>query len=88
LHRAKQIAHRECGWKDGDSGDSAEEKNRVQRKNKRIDLTPTGLLMEGDFTTLRFLFAKNMVDERYGDLTTANQPPMKKASSETRLEVF
>jgi hypothetical protein len=44
--------------------------------------------MEGDFTTLRFLFAKNMVDERYGDLTTANQPPMKKASSETRLEVF
>jgi hypothetical protein len=24
--------------------------NLVQRKNKRTDLTPTGLLMEGDFT--------------------------------------
>jgi hypothetical protein len=27
-----------------------EEKNLVQRKNKRTDLTPTGLLMEGDYT--------------------------------------
>jgi hypothetical protein len=27
-----------------------EEKNLVQRKNKRTDLTPTGLLMEGDLT--------------------------------------
>jgi hypothetical protein len=25
-------------------------KNLVQRKNDRIDLTPTGLLMEGDYT--------------------------------------
>jgi len=34
------------------------EKNLVQQgKNKRIDLTPTGLLMEGDFTSLRRLFA-------------------------------
>jgi hypothetical protein len=29
------------------------EKNFVQRKNKRIDLTPTGLLMEGDYTNYR-----------------------------------
>ena len=37
----------DCGWKDGDSGDSA-------AKNL---LTQTGLLMEGVITTLRFLFA-------------------------------
>src|SRR5260221_10369913 len=46
MHRAKRIAPRECGWKHGVSGHSAEEKH-VQRKNKRIHLTPTGLLMEG-----------------------------------------
>jgi hypothetical protein len=39
----------ECGWKDGVSGDSAGEKNLVQRKNNRAHLTPTGLLMEGNF---------------------------------------
>jgi hypothetical protein len=37
LHRAKRIAPRECEWKHGDSGDSAEKKH----------LTQTGLLMEG-----------------------------------------
>jgi hypothetical protein len=49
LHRAK-IAHTECGWKDGDSGDSAERKPCLtkEKKRKRTDLTPTGLLMEGD----------------------------------------
>src|SRR5436305_7429073 len=49
LHRAK-IAHRECGWKGGDSGNSAREKTLSKRKPKRIHLTPTGLLMEGHFT--------------------------------------
>jgi hypothetical protein len=29
-------------------------KNLVQHKNDRIDLTPTGLLMEGDYTQNRF----------------------------------
>jgi hypothetical protein len=33
LHRAK-IAHRECGWKDGDSGDSAGEKPCPTKKQK------------------------------------------------------
>ena len=28
----------ECGWKGGDSGDSAERKNLVQRKNKKNPL--------------------------------------------------
>src|SRR5450432_2237883 len=50
MHRAKRIAPRECGWKHGDSGHSAGEKNDVQRKNERTDLTPTGLLMEGHYT--------------------------------------
>ena len=40
----------ECGWKGGDSSNSAGRKNIVQRKNKRTHLTPTGLLMEGDYT--------------------------------------
>ena len=36
LHRAKQIAHRECGWKDGDSGYSAGEKPcPTKRKQNR-----------------------------------------------------
>src|ERR1700687_3604952 len=41
----------ECGWKGGDSGDSAGKKQRDQQIPKRIPLTPTGLLMEGDYTT-------------------------------------
>ena len=49
LHRAR-IAHQECGWKGGDSGDSAGRKNLVRRNNKGNPLTPTGLLMEGDYT--------------------------------------
>ena len=27
MHRAKRFAPRECGWKHGDSGDSADKKN-------------------------------------------------------------
>ena len=50
MHRAKRFAPRECGWKHGDSGHSAGEKNLVQRSQTRIDLTPTGLLMEGHYT--------------------------------------
>ena len=50
MHRAKPIAPRECEWKHGDSGDSAGEKNLFNETKSRIDLTPTGLLMEGDFT--------------------------------------
>ena len=44
-----KLAPSECGWKDGFSGDSAEEKTLFNRKTKRIYLTPTGLLMEGDY---------------------------------------
>jgi hypothetical protein len=50
LHRAKQSAHLECGWKGGDSGDSAGKKQRDQQIPKRIPLTPTRLLMEGVYT--------------------------------------
>ena len=46
LHRAK-IAPRECEWKHGDSGHSAGENLGLRKK---IHLTPTGLLMEGDYT--------------------------------------
>jgi len=35
------------GWRQQRLG---EEKNLVHKKSKRIDLTPTGLLMEGDYT--------------------------------------
>ena len=47
MHRAKPIAPRECGWKHGDSGHSAGEKTMFNEATTRIDLTPTGLLMEG-----------------------------------------
>jgi hypothetical protein len=40
----------ECGWKGGDSGRLGGEKKLVQRKNNRTHLTPTCLLMEGDYT--------------------------------------
>jgi hypothetical protein len=51
LHRANKIAHLECGWKGGDSAsDSAEKNNRDHPTLPTITLTPTGLLMEGDFT--------------------------------------
>jgi hypothetical protein len=49
-HRAKTSLIKECGWKGGDSGNSAGEKHLVQRKNERTHLTPTGLLMEGVYT--------------------------------------
>jgi hypothetical protein len=49
LHREKKV-QQECGWKGGDSGNSAGEENLVQRRNNKTDLTPTGLLMEGDYT--------------------------------------
>ena len=44
-HRAN-IAHKECGWKDGDRGGPAQTQNPLVRKRK-TDLTLTGLLMEG-----------------------------------------
>ena len=50
MHRAKQIAPRECGWKHGDSGYSAEEENVPIKNRQKITLTPTGLLMEGVYT--------------------------------------
>jgi len=34
-----------------------ERKNNVSRSQSKIDLTPTGLLMEGDSASLRRLFA-------------------------------
>ena len=47
MHRAKPIAHTECEWKHGDSGERLKEKPG-ERNEIRIYLTPTGLLMEGD----------------------------------------
>src|ERR1039457_3259295 len=50
LHRATTIAQRRVrmeGWRQWRLGGR---KNLVQRKNKRTHLTPTGLLIEGDFT--------------------------------------
>jgi len=50
LHRATKDRSprvRMEGWRQWRLG---KEKKLVQRKNKRIHLTPTGLLMEGDYT--------------------------------------
>jgi hypothetical protein len=40
----------ECGWKGGDRGQLGGRKTNDQQKPHRTNLTPTGLLMEGDFT--------------------------------------
>lgn len=37
VHRAKRIAPRECGWKHGDSGHSAGEKNVFHKKATEPD---------------------------------------------------
>jgi transposase len=47
--RTKSLIE-ECGWKGGDSGDSAGKKQRDQQIPKPIPLTPTGLLMGGVYT--------------------------------------
>jgi hypothetical protein len=46
LHRAN-IAHKECGWKDGDRGGLAEWELTLRKKKSKCALTSTGLLMEG-----------------------------------------
>ena len=38
----------------------------MSHNNKRIHLTPTGLLMEGDYTSLHRLFAKMLAQVRWG----------------------
>src|SRR5215469_6026624 len=52
----------------GKKGGSQKGKGKSKNKNKvkiTLCLTSTGILMEGDLTTLRFFFAENRVDERY-----------------------
>ncbi len=49
-HLAHEFAPRECGWKHGDSGEWARKKKLREQHETRIPLTPTGLLMEGDYT--------------------------------------
>jgi hypothetical protein len=46
-------------------------RKRAEQKQTRIHLTPTGLLMEGHCTSLRFYFAFFDLGERYGDFATA-----------------
>jgi hypothetical protein len=43
---------------------SGKKKKRVQQNQTRIPLTPTGLLMEGHFTSVRFSFAFLCANER------------------------
>src|ERR1022692_2526091 len=69
LHRATTIAQRRVrmeGWRQWRLGGR---KNLVQRKNKRTHLTPTGLLMEGDYT-------QNPVNECNGNFShlSINRP--------------
>jgi hypothetical protein len=47
-----EFAPRECGWKHGDSGEWARKKKLRDPHETRIPLTPTGLLMEGDFAQI------------------------------------
>ena len=56
-HRAN-IAHKECGWKDGDRGGLAQKQKAPGKKNKTV-LTLTGLLMEGLWTDYRVQVAQH-----------------------------
>ena len=47
----RKIAHEECGWKGGDSGNSAHREILSNEKKQQNHLTPIGLLMEGLITT-------------------------------------
>ena len=67
LHRAK-IAPRECEWKHGDSGHSAGENLGLRKK---IHLTPTGLLMEGDYT--QNARARNVTRGSFGEIAIFQQ---------------
>ena len=49
LHRANESLLESANGSMATVATRREEKNPVQRKNKRTDLTPTGLLMEGHF---------------------------------------
>ena len=43
----RTIAHKECGWKDGNRGGLAAYEQRHGKKKAKCALTSTGLLMEG-----------------------------------------
>ena len=86
MHRAKRFAPRECGWKHGVSGHSAGEKTFVQPSQTRIDLTPTGLLMEGHFTqnaSQAASSAKNLAKERIAFSLSSRRP--RSSSSPSRF---
>ena len=63
-HRAN-IAHKECGWKDGDRGGLAEWEQTERKKKKKCALTSTGLLMEGlTLKALDWILWRNPNDKR------------------------
>src|SRR5450432_831484 len=68
----------ECGWKGGDSGDSAGKKQRDRQIPKRIPLTPTGLLMEGVYTQnpgqATSVLARNLAKERINFSLSSRKP--------------
>src|SRR5262249_52681931 len=78
-----EIAPRECGWKHGDSGYSAGEnfvsENPRTRYEPRIPLTPTGLLMEGDYTHHRQLLIPSTTASRSSTLRLAAESPSRPA---------
>jgi hypothetical protein len=49
LHRANESLPESANGSMATVATRREEKNLVQRKNNRTPLTPTGLLMEGDY---------------------------------------
>jgi hypothetical protein len=66
----------QCGWKGGDSGGSAGKKRRDQQLPKRIPLTPTGLLIEGDYTNNPGLMAVRRYTATVSNLrSTTTQNP-------------
>src|SRR5215470_1951810 len=57
LHRAKRSLLESANGSMATAAAIGQENNLVEQNEKRIDLTPAGLLMEGVCTRLRRLFA-------------------------------
>jgi hypothetical protein len=57
LHRANESLLESANGSMATVANSARKKIFVQQTPKQIHLTPTGLLMEGNLASMRFLFA-------------------------------
>jgi len=75
LHRAKRSLLESANGSMATAAAIGQANNLVEQNEKRIDLTPAGLLMEGVITSLRPLFAGSQIHGSMSDMAIfiANQ---------------